>query len=202
MFSFEKVHSCQYFNSPFYLLSFLSVNTKKGWKLSLYSTLCQCVTQRTMLHPSQFVSFHWLCYLWAAYLFILFLSGRCLIFSLSSLTSISPLLLSPSLSVCTEKARIIPPVDFHLTESGLLLNFHWLKPLLTPKLFMRHKWLKHMGWAEKRVMSEIEKRERTGGRESWGREGEDKQDEGLCFVGSKQVHCPKICGWMQKKKTL
>lgn len=28
---------------------------------------------------------------------------------------------------------------------GLLLNLHWLKPLPTPKLFTRHKWLRHIG---------------------------------------------------------
>lgn len=64
-------------------------------------------------------------------------------------------------------------------RKSLLLNFHWLEPLLTLKLFKKHKGLRHMVWAEKREMSEIEKR--SGRREGSGREAGDKQDKGLCF---------------------
>lgn len=88
--------------------------------------------------------------------------------------------LFPALSLCFYSAWRRQGLSFQWISTwqrkGLLLNFHWLKPLLTLKLSKKHNGLRHMVWAEKREMSEIEKRD--GGREGSGREAGDKPHKG------------------------
>lgn len=108
-------------------------------------------------------------------------------YTLSSLTSVSPLLLSLlSLSVGTEKARIIPPVDFHLTAFELSLTEASSHSQAVHEAQVAQTYGVSCKEGDVR---DREKKKNCGERRL--REGVDKQDEGLCFEDSKQVQCLK-----------
>lgn len=140
--------------------------------MKLLGVLAVCETQNNVVSNSvslsPFVDFS--CP--RAALFFVFLSGKWLN-TPSLLSALSVFFSSLPFSQHGEDKDYpssVFPLDREWAAFELLLT---VKPLLTYKLFMRHQWLRHMGWPANRVMSEIDKR-RSGGREGSGSEGRDK----------------------------
>lgn len=169
----------------------ISVNTKRGCTISLpgiFFGLSHWVQH--CINFSPFACIYWLCLPVSCRVVYSLPVWRMVKYSLSS--SLLLVLLS-SLSLCLfQPAR--QGEDY--PSSGFPLEREWAAFELSlteasshsSKLLTRHEWLRHMGWAANRVMSETDKRKRSGAREGSGSEGGDKQDKGLCFGGGKLVH--------------